>query len=70
MKEWNQIVTQDISFFSRSPYSFSSNEFVVTKSPFLSNPLPEFTPLKPVDTVSTFTGTSVKLVRINHKVSQ
>jgi hypothetical protein len=70
MKEWNQILTQDVSFASRLVYCASSNKFIVNNSPFLSNPLSEFTPLKPVDAVSTFTGTSVKLVRINHKVSQ
>ena len=70
MKEWNQIVTHDVSVVSMSAYRSSSNKFVVHHSPFLSNPLSEFTPLKPVDAVSTFTDTSVKLVGINHKVSQ
>ena len=71
MKEWNQIVTHDVSVVAISAYRSSSNKFVVNHSPFLSNPLSEFTPLKkPVDAVSTFTGTSVKLVGINHKVSQ
>jgi hypothetical protein len=55
---------------NNSKISINYSKVIFNNPIFPSNPLSELTPLKPVDTVSIFTGTSGNLAGDQHEVSR